>query len=559
MFHSYFIIQDLKKIVISFNSLKKLCNKNLQKTPDFIKLFKWINKINIEKILSDFNQLRVLFKQTLAQFKHNNLYDTVCSDINVKEIVNIKFDSLKFYHVDYFSNLINNFEQIRPIILSFDNLQDLTLNLNLKLQNLQFEYDYKVEYDLKNFIKKYNLNLVYHMCKTYNYQNMFYNQQERFKIRANFMDIRFMFYDVKNNFINNCIPLDNPYGLTNKKHAIMTHIMDGAIHMVCSSYNSMITNYCNKNIFKYRLRKIKDNKNNKIMCIEQQYYKNKSICYSVFGKFKFSCKDRLCREFNLGKEYYSPSGRRSCKCKKDTIFEDLSFLIDNGTDSKVRYDKEKDEYILLITKNESTKTINNRKKIVSIDPGVRTFLTCITDNEVMKIVQKNKIVDEKPVFNKIYSRVKELRNLKTIKNKKEMTYKTARKERKIKNLVERCHWNIINYLTKNYDTILIGNMSTKSVISTTKRNGFELTDQDKDYLQRLSLFKLRARLGEKCVARKVNYYVVNEYCTSMTCSVCGEIDRNLGGKKRYDCKSCSISMDRDVNGCRNIYARSMMS
>jgi putative transposase len=153
--------------------------------------------------------------------------------------------------------------------------------------------------------------------------------------------------------------------------------------------------------------------------------------------------------------------------------------------------------------------------------------------------------------------VKELRNLRKIKNKKRMTYKTERKENKIKNIVERSHWSIVNFLTKGYDTILMGNMSTKSVISNNKK-GYELSDLDKDYLQRLSLFKLRQRLAEKSKERQVNFYIIDEYCTSITCSNCGSINRNLGGSKVYDCVECGIRIDRDVNGSRNIYIKSLM-
>ena len=37
--------------------------------------------------------------------------------------------------------------------------------------------------------------------------------------------------------------------------------------------------------------------------------------------------------------------------------------------------------------------------------------------------------------------------------------------KKIRNLTDELHWKTINYLVKNYDTILIGNMSSKGIVS----------------------------------------------------------------------------------------------
>jgi transposase len=56
----------------------------------------------------------------------------------------------------------------------------------------------------------------------------------------------------------------------------------------------------------------------------------------------------------------------------------------------------------------------------------------------------------------------------------------------------------------------------------------------------------------------LKYKTVNEFYTSKMCSVCGEIDANLGGKKKYACANCKTVMDRDVNGCRGIYIKQYM-
>jgi transposase len=40
-------------------------------------------------------------------------------------------------------------------------------------------------------------------------------------------------------------------------------------------------------------------------------------------------------------------------------------------------------------------------------------------------------------------------------------------------------------------------------------------------------------------------------------SLCGNIKENLGGNKIYECDNCLAIMDRDINGARNIYIKSI--
>ena len=68
----------------------------------------------------------------------------------------------------------------------------------------------------------------------------------------------------------------------------------------------------------------------------------------------------------------------------------------------------------------------------------------------------------------------------------------------------------------------------------------------------LSFFKFSQRLQYKCAARGVNLIVVDEHYTSKVCSACGNYKRELKGEKIYYCKKCKNTIDRDVNGCRNI-------
>ena len=70
----------------------------------------------------------------------------------------------------------------------------------------------------------------------------------------------------------------------NKKEVAKAHNLDFAIKLACANYKSALTNYRNGNIKHFRIRYWKHSRQNKIMDIEDQYFKETVLCYRVFGK-----------------------------------------------------------------------------------------------------------------------------------------------------------------------------------------------------------------------------------------------------------------------------------
>jgi putative transposase len=127
--------------------------------------------------------------------------------------------------------------------------------------------------------------------------------------------------------------------------------------------------------------------------------------------------------------------------------------------------------------------------------------------------------------------------------------------RKISNRVDDLHWKSIKYLTQNYKTILIGDMSAKDIV---KKNSSVLNKYQKVACLRTKYYEFTQRLQFKCLINNVNYNLINESYTSKVCSSCGSYKKDLGGAKIYYCKDCQMSIDRDINGARNIYIKSIM-
>jgi len=219
----------------------------------------------------------------------------------------------------------------------------------------------------------------------------------------------------------------------------------------------------------------------------------------------------------------------------------------NLINADCRLQKNNGKYYLFVPELLVIEKHKSKNKQITIDPGVRKFGTCITENKVIKIgencgdkiekylLRKDNIMSNKYISEKIKEKNEKLIN------------------RKVKNLINELHWKTIDYVTKNYETILIGNMSSKDIVSNNKN----LNKMTKRILLHLNFHTFRQRLKFKCDIKNKNYGNINEMFTSKMCSLCGNIDENLKSSKIYNCKKCKTIMDRDVNGARNIHIKSI--
>lgn len=183
-----------------------------------------------------------------------------------------------------------------------------------------------------------------------------------------------------------------------------------------------------------------------------------------------------------------------------------------------------------------------KNKIIALDPGLRTFMTGLSNKDCIMFGKgaANKLAVLHRRLNKLEK--KDIPN--KIKKKNELMLR-----RKILYKRDELQWKTIKYLTDNYNTIYLGDMSAKSIV---KKNKSVLSNLQKKVCLSLGFYKFKQKLEYKCNAKKVNYKLVHECYTSKTCSLCGSYNKDLTNEKIYDCNKCNEKIDRDVNGCRNI-------
>ena len=395
-----------------------------------------------------------------------------------------------------------------------------------------------------------------------------------------------------------------------KKYKTPVHTLSYAVKLACASYKSALTNLRNGNIRYFNVRYLKQNKNSYIMDIEKTAFSNNSFFTTILGKYMktkplyngtlFDFKNIK----NDSKLHYNKKTKRFTLLvpeeykehynKKLKLYEETKDIIIDKTLKQRNINKPKDKILI------------KKEEYISIDPGLRTFLNCISNNKYIEIGKnmrdnyyklfkkiddiekgeylkdKNKIINKNP--NNIKTKIKKTNKYRNKKDNKlyrfynkininenldinektnlidkyseKLKQKLKNKiHKKITNITTDIHWKIINYLTNHYNHISIGKWSTKSII---KNDKSILNSYNKRFAQSLSFYTLLKKLEFKCRARNISLRIQDEYYTSKVCTNCTYKNDMLGGNEMYNCPSCNISIKRDYNGARNIMLKSLL-
>ena len=375
------------------------------------------------------------------------------------------------------------------------------------------------------------------------------------------------------------------------RYNVPVHIIDNSINDVCKAYKSAFALLKAKIIthFTHKYRLYKDNK--QTIVLEKEDFNKKLNCFyidsfSTKNLNNIIYKDSFRNETKKIKQKYNKCAilnpilnianklnnmilNKNLKVKniKNELNTSKSILHENiECDSRLTYNKLNKTFILNIPKKYNLEPYKKEYNVCGIDGGYKTFLTIYdpqgkltkiynrdeTKLNLKKLVVKRKMIEEY-IKDKKYNKSKKEINL--INDNKEIYNKPINKiknyynrlSNKIQNLVKELHYKCANYLCRTYTNIILGKISTKSIISKKQK----INKEEKLFMGAISHDKFRTILTNKCKELGVNLKIGCEGYTSMTCGKCANI-KEIKNNRTYKCNICLALIDRDANGARNI-------
>lgn len=206
-------------------------------------------------------------------------------------------------------------------------------------------------------------------------------------------------------------------------------------------------------------------------------------------------------------------------------------------------------FIVVPMRTSACRTAESQGGAVAIDPGIRTFAAYFsTDGRFgqLGIRSFERILRLNLKIDKLQSML----SIEKSKKKRMRLYRSMCKVRfRIRCLVDELHWKCIAWLTGNFRVIIYPPFSVSEMVK-----GKRLPKVVKRSMLELNFYRFKERLKERCHERKILYIEENESYTSKTNSFNGE---RLGiGSKEYFVYD-GVTLNRDINGARNILLRAM--
>lgn len=198
------------------------------------------------------------------------------------------------------------------------------------------------------------------------------------------------------------------------------------------------------------------------------------------------------------------------------------------------------------------KRAENQGRPVSLDPGVRTFLTLFSPKDCGKLGKDNFgwVVRQCVYLDRLKSKCAKA----TGRQKRRFHRAIWRQQWNIRDHIDELHHQAARFLVDNYDVIFLPEFESSQMVVRTGRK-----IRSKTVLAMLTWAHFRFRQFLQHKAKECGKIVVltNEAYTSKTVSWTGEIVQNLGGRKTIRSELTGVEMDRDYNGARGIFLRAL--
>lgn len=223
--------------------------------------------------------------------------------------------------------------------------------------------------------------------------------------------------------------------------------------------------------------------------------------------------------------------------------------IDIKHDCKIHFDGL--DYYILIPYSDIKKNNLTRNNIISLDPGIRTFLTGVDLNSTIELGDK---ANEKiyPLLKNLDKYMSRKSRIKKSNKRTQMNKRIKRLRKRIKNLQQELHKKTASWLCNTYKNVIIPDFKSNQMSKKTNR---KLTTKTVRQMSVLGHKMFIQRLKIKAIELNTNIIIQEESFTSKTCSCCSYVkDKKFTGKT-FICEKCYLKIDRDINGSINIFKK----
>jgi len=338
-------------------------------------------------------------------------------------------------------------------------------------------------------------------------------------------------------------------GLPDWAKPVPFQIKSIAIKDACATVKKAKADF--KKTGKICVRKFRSRKDTKqSLYIPKSAIGSKGIYYTKLGQSKL--KEALPKDFSDGRltlaysEYYIVTAYpRFMEFCRDTAmpcpYGDLSIR-----------DVLHQRGICCISEEVQPRQTDNQGRVVTLDPGVRTFMTFFSEYSYVWLGNDSNLLIQKLCFrlDKLISRMS-----KTSSQQRQRFRKAAdRLKSKIQHLVKELHHKTAKFLVDNFDVILLPSFESSRMVSKSRR---KIRSKTVRQMLTLSHYQFKKYLEWKAWEQgKVALTSINEAYTSKTISWTGEV-KKIGGSRTIK-DSDGNQMNRDLNGARGIFLRALV-
>lgn len=290
----------------------------------------------------------------------------------------------------------------------------------------------------------------------------------------------------------------------------------GAVFENCKNFKSAFTNLKNKHIRYFNMSYLKK--------------RSKTFCLNIPGSAIKVSESR--KSIQIYNSYTNSYWFKLSKLIPKECINDKHYLL---REHKLYFNG--DNYYLCLALERNVIDISKRKKLVSIDPGVRKLVTTWDPTNKSYKFGENKSSQIKMLLKKrdLYQSRNDFKNF----NKIEIL---------IKNLISELHHKTSTFLCKRYKNIILPELDVRQLIKKVKNREYRKA------MLRMSICKFNELLKTKGILYNTNIITenVSEAYSSRMCSKCLFINKKCSNELKK-CTKCLLEIDRDINGAKNIY------